>query len=116
MNKTKRRPYPLTLLLATTAAASLVAPPAQAEGIGDLLGPLNGILGMLGQGNLLSMVSMIPGLNFLAGLGPIMDMVNMIPGLSGILNSIPGVSQLWASLAWPVGVGTSVPSVGRSKT
>ncbi|KQR25606.1 hypothetical protein [Deinococcus sp. Leaf326] len=94
MNDTKRRPYPLTLLLAATAAVSLAAPPAQADGIGDLLGPLQGILGALGQGNLLSMVSMIPGLNFLAGLGPIMDVVNMIPGLSGLLNSIPGVGPL----------------------
>lgn len=113
MNKTKRRPYPLTLLLATTAAASLVAPPAQAEGIGDLLGPLNGILGMLGQGNLLSMVSMIPGLNFLAGLGPIMDMVNMIPGLSGILNSIPGVSQLLGLLGMAGGGGNLGPLSGQ---
>ena len=69
---------------------------AQAEGIdlSGLLGGLGNIAGLLSQGGIMSMISMIPGLNFLAGLGPIMDIVKMIPGVDGLLNSIPGLSQI----------------------
>lgn len=83
---------PLAVMLAVTAVSAPST--AHAQDIGAILGSLGNITSLLQSGGLMSMISMIPGLNFLAGLGPIMDVVRMIPGLDGLLGSIPGLNQI----------------------
>ncbi len=83
---------PLTVMM---AAAAVTAPStAHAQDLSAILGSLLDITGLLSNGGLMGLVSMIPGLNFLAGIGPIMDIVKMIPGLDGLLSSIPGLGQI----------------------
>jgi len=82
-------------LIVMMAAAAVTAPStAHAQDLSAILGSLVNITGLLTNGGLMGLVSMIPGLNFLAGIGPIMDIVKMIPGLGGLLSSIPGLDQI----------------------
>ncbi|GAA5533901.1 hypothetical protein [Deinococcus aluminii] len=85
-----RKPALITLVACTLAAPST----AHAQDLGSILGSLGNITQLLQSGGIMSMISMIPGLNFLAGVGPIMDIVKMIPGLDGLLGSIPGLNEI----------------------
>ncbi len=74
------------------SAALLGSPNARADGIGDIV---TGVLGGLTSGGgLMSVISLIPGLNMLAGIGPVMDLLKNIPGFDTLLSSIPGLGPL----------------------
>ncbi|GBF04754.1 hypothetical protein DAERI_020351 [Deinococcus aerius] len=79
---------PFRRFLTLGVALSLALPStAHAQDLGSLTD-------LLQSGGLMSLIGMIPGLNFLAGLGPLTDILKVIPGLDTLLGQIPGLSQL----------------------